>query len=88
MAFERLEKLNEKHQCVIVKTNKQCWEQQKQMFQPATEMQRDEAAQAGDGQCEGVCFFSGDGLFSVNVMEIQASTKYIYVRVLNMIRGM
>lgn len=40
MVFERLEKSNEKHQCVIVKTNKQFWEQQKQMLQPATEMQQ------------------------------------------------
>lgn len=62
---------------VIVKTNKQFLEQQKQMFQPATEMQRDEAVQAGDRKGEEVCFFSEDGLFSVNVMEIQASTKYI-----------
>lgn len=39
MAFERLQKSNEKHQCVIVKTNKLFffWEQQKQMFQAATE---------------------------------------------------
>lgn len=77
MGFERLEKLNEKHQCVIVKTNKQFLEQRKQMFQPATEMQQDEAIQAGDGQGEEVCFFSEDGLFSVNVMEKTASTKYI-----------
>lgn len=49
------------------------------MFKPATEMQQDEAMQAGDGQREDVCFFSEDGLFSVNVMEKTASTKYICV---------
>lgn len=38
MAFERLQKSNEKHQCVIVKTNKQFFgKQQKQMLQAATE---------------------------------------------------
>lgn len=47
------------------------------MFQPATEMQWDRAVQAGDRQGEEVCFFSEDGLFSVNVTEIQAPTKYI-----------
>lgn len=52
-------------------------EQQKQMFQPATETQQDEGVQAGDGQREEVCFFSEGGLFAVNVMEIQASNKYI-----------
>lgn len=79
MTFQRFKKWNEKHQGLIVKKNKQFLAQQKQMFQPATEMQRDGASQTGDRQDEEVCFCSDDGLFSVNVMEPRASTKYMSV---------
>lgn len=56
------------------------------MFQPATEMQRNEAARAGDRQGEEVCLFSEKCLHTVNVMEIQALAKYICVHAFIMIR--
>lgn len=63
MTFERFEKWNEKHRAVIAKTNKHFLKQQKQMFQPATDLQREEAVLAGDRQGEQVCFFSADAMF-------------------------
>lgn len=60
ITFKRFEKWNEKHQGVIVKTNKQFLEQQKQMFQPATVMQQEKVVHAEDGQAAEACFFSED----------------------------